>query len=219
MKQLFENVFTDGKRLFTLNSSKGIKFFDEELVREDNVEYRGWNPLRSKLAAAIKKGLTNFHLKSNSFVLYLGAAHGYTASFVSDIAADGFVFAVDSAARVMRELIRVAEARRNIIPILSDANQPQQFYHYVLSADIIYQDIAQRNQVEIFLKNCSLFLKSGGYAYLVVKARSIDVVQQPSKIFMEVKRQLEAENSMEVLESKQLEPFQKDHMMLVCRKK
>ena len=95
MKPIFDGVFQDGKKLYTLNSAPQQQLFDEELVVADGKEYRSWNPLRSKLAAAIVKGLPELPVKSSSRVLYLGAAHGYTPSFVSDIAADGIVFAVD----------------------------------------------------------------------------------------------------------------------------
>ena len=49
------------------------------------MEYRAWNPFRSKLAAAILGGVDNIHMKPGSKVLYLGAASGTTVSHVSDI--------------------------------------------------------------------------------------------------------------------------------------
>ncbi|MEK6854395.1 MAG: fibrillarin-like rRNA/tRNA 2'-O-methyltransferase, partial [Nanoarchaeota archaeon] len=92
MKQIFQGVFAEGRKLYTLNSGASQQqLFYEELVVADGKEYRSWNPLRSKLAAAIVKGLPELPIKSNSKILYLGAAHGYTASFISDIAPDGIV--------------------------------------------------------------------------------------------------------------------------------
>jgi len=49
------------------------------------IEYRVWNPFRSKLAAAIIGGVENIWIKPNSRVLYLGAASGTSVSHVSDI--------------------------------------------------------------------------------------------------------------------------------------
>ena len=52
---------------------------------EGKVEYRVWNPFRSKLAAAILGGIDQIHIKPAAKVLYLGAASGTTVSHVADI--------------------------------------------------------------------------------------------------------------------------------------
>ena len=49
------------------------------------MEYRVWNPFRSKLAAAILGGVDNIYIKPGVKVLYLGAASGTTVSHVADI--------------------------------------------------------------------------------------------------------------------------------------
>ena len=216
MKQIFDGVFQEGRKLYTLNSSPQQQLFDEELVVADGKEYRGWNPLRSKLAAAIVKGLQQLTIKNNSKILYLGAAHGYTPSFVSDIAADGIVFAIDSAPRVVRDLVFLAEKRKNILPLLADANHPEAYYNIVGAVDIVYQDVAQKNQIEIFVKNCSLFLKPGGFGLLALKARSIDVLQQPQGIFLAARKELE--KKFVVRDYRLLSPLQKDHAFFVCEK-
>ena len=54
-------------------------------VTDGKVEYRVWNPFRSKLAAAILGGVDNIHIKPGAKVLYLGAASGTTVSHVADI--------------------------------------------------------------------------------------------------------------------------------------
>lgn len=60
------------------------------------VEYRIWNPFRSKLAASILAGIDNIHIKPGAKVLYLGAASGTSVSHVSDIVGpEGSVFAVE----------------------------------------------------------------------------------------------------------------------------
>ncbi|MBI2143412.1 fibrillarin-like rRNA/tRNA 2'-O-methyltransferase [Candidatus Woesearchaeota archaeon] len=216
MKQIFNGVFQEGRKLYTLNSNPGVQLFDEELLVVEGKEYRSWNPLRSKLAAAIVKGLPQLPISKSSRVLYLGAAHGYTPSFLSDIAAAGVVFAVDFAPRVVRDLVFAAEKRKNILPLLADANHPETYYNIVGAVDIIYQDIAQKNQIEIFTKNCNLFLKPGGYGLLALKARSIDVLQQPQGIFLAAKRELE--KKFAILDYRLLSPVQKDHAFFVCWK-
>ena len=56
--RIFE-VFEDRRQLFTKNLVPGLRNYDEKLFTEDNIEYRSWNPEKSKLAATIKKGCTN----------------------------------------------------------------------------------------------------------------------------------------------------------------
>ena len=97
-----------------------------------------------------------------------------TDSDVSDIAHRGLVYALDFAPGEMKKLILACEERSNMIPIFADANHPERYAHLVDEVDIIYQDIAQRNQAEIALRNVECFLTDGGYLILMIKARSID---------------------------------------------
>jgi fibrillarin-like pre-rRNA processing protein len=190
--------------------------FTEETAEVNGKSYRVWEPKRSKLAAAISKG-SQIELPESSSILYLGAAHGYTVSFLSQICTLGKIFAVEFAPRVARELVLVAEKTKNVLPIIADASQPFSYYHLAQPADIVFQDIAQRNQVDIFIRNCELFLRKNGVGMLVVKARSIDTTAQPSKIFVDVKRQLEQLYKVE--DYRQLSPFQQDHAFFVVRKR
>ena len=52
------DVFLKGDEVATRNLTPGISVYGEELITED-VEYRLWNPRRSKLSAAILNGLKN----------------------------------------------------------------------------------------------------------------------------------------------------------------
>lgn len=54
-------------------------------VKGEKIEYRVWNPFRSKLAAAILGGIDKIHMDPGSKVLYLGAASGTSVSHVADI--------------------------------------------------------------------------------------------------------------------------------------
>lgn len=216
--EVYETRLGKRKLLLTKNLVPGKTVYDEKLFKDDGVEYREWNPQKSKLAATILKGTPNMGIRASDVILYLGSSTGTTVSHVSDIVGkDGFIFALDLAPRVMRELVFVCEQRKNIAPILADANKPGEYVDKVCQADVLYQDIAQKNQVDIFLKNIDLFLKKGGYALLAVKARSIDVTKNPKQIFRQVKEQLEKQ--ITIIDYRELEPFQKDHCMFICKKK
>lgn len=212
-----KGFFTANRLLGTLNLLPGSAPFGERLLTEEGREFRIIDPRRSKLGAAVVKGIKELGLCQGQVVLYLGAAHGYTASFVSDIVgSSGFVFALDFAPRVVRQLYFVCSARTNMAPILADAARPERYVHLVTAVDLIYQDIAQPNQLEIFLKNKKLFLKPGGYAIIAVKARSIDITARPETIFERVKTGLLAAG-LELLDWKSLDPMQRAHAMFVCR--
>ncbi len=205
------------KVLLTENLVPNEKSFDEELIKYNEKEFRVFDPKRSKLASTIIKGSPNVGFREGNVVLYLGSSHGYTTSFVSDIVGnEGFVFAVDIAPRVMRDLVFLCYKRKNIAPILLDANKINLLKERISAVDMLYQDVAQKNQIEIFLKNL-VFLKKDGYALLAVKARSIDVTKQPKQIFKEVREKLG--KLLTIIDYRELEPFQKDHCMFICKKK
>ena len=216
--EVYESQEGRRKQLYTQNLVAGKDVYGEKLVKQDNTEYREWDPFKSKLASAILKGTPNIFIRNNDVVLYLGSASGTTVSHVSDIIGnEGFIFAVDIAPRVMQDLIFLCYERKNIAPMLADANKPDELKQRISAVDVIYQDVAQKNQIEIFLKNVKLFLKNEGYALLAVKARSVDVTKQPKQIFKQVKEILE--KNMTIIDYRELEPFQKDHCMFICKKK
>ena len=205
------------KQLYTINLVPGKKVYGESLISENNIEYREWDASKSKLASSILKGSPNIFIRKNDVVLYLGSASGTTVSHVSDIIGkDGLIFAVDIAPRVMRDLIFLSYQRKNIAPVLADSNKSDLLKERISAVDVLYQDVAQKNQLEIFLKNANIFLKTGGYGLLAVKARSVDVTKQPKQIFREVKEKLEKE--MTIIDYRELDPFQKDHAMFICKK-
>lgn len=54
-------------------------------VEDTKVEYRVWNPFRSKLAAGVLGGMDDIFIAPGKKVLYLGAASGTSVSHVADI--------------------------------------------------------------------------------------------------------------------------------------
>jgi len=180
------------------------------------IEFRYWNPDKSKLAAYLVKGGKTFPFDLKTNILYLGAASGTTVSHISDICPDGRIFSIEVARNPFKKLLTLAEKRPNIVPILEDANQPNIYSRLVNTVDIMYQDISQRNQTEIFIKN-AFMLKSGGTGYLMVKARCIDVSASPARIFKDCQLELEGAG-LKILEFVNLEPHEKDHAAIVIEK-
>jgi fibrillarin-like pre-rRNA processing protein len=215
--EVYEEQRGRRRYLYTRSLVPGYSVYGERTLREGSDEFREWDPTRSKLSAAIMNGCPNIFIRKGQTVLYLGAASGTTVSHVSDIVgSDGFIFALDFAPRVVRDLVFVCEKRTNIAPLLENALHPETYKDRVTEVDVVYQDIAQRDQVKIFLKNCDMFLKKGGYGLLCVKSRSIDVTRKPKDIFRQVYGELEP--VITIVDTRDLYPFEKDHMMFLCKK-
>jgi fibrillarin-like pre-rRNA processing protein len=216
---IFE-VIKDKKQLATRNLDIGKVVYGEKLITVEGVEYRTWDPRRSKLGAMVLKKF-NVSLKENSKVLYLGAASGTTVSHVSDILSEGAVYAIEFAPRSMRDLIGLASRRKNVYPILADAGKPDSYAHIVEPVDLIFQDVAQPNQAEIASRNAARFLKSDGFLLLSIKARSIDTVADPKEVFKEEVKRLEKafEPKFEILNAKDLMPYHEDHLGVLAKLK
>jgi fibrillarin-like pre-rRNA processing protein len=212
-KSDINGIFQKNGKLYTENYCKGEKIYNEKLVKYKNKEFRSWNPFRSKLAASILNGL-NIEFKSNSKILYLGAATGTTISHISDIVKDGIVYSVENSPVAIKGLLELSKKRQNIIPILADANHPDRYCSMVTNVDIVYQDISQRNQADIFKKNITNYLKKGGIGMLMVKARSIDVSLKPKEAYNKVKDELK-KNKFHIEDFVDLAPYEKDHMAIV----
>jgi fibrillarin-like pre-rRNA processing protein len=209
-----KGVYWDGERLLTRNYAPGSRVYGERLFAFEGTEYREWSPSRSKLGAYLRLGGMRSPFKEDSKVLYLGAASGTTASHVADIVRKGTVYCVEISPRSFRDLVKVCEVRRNMVPILGDATKPQEFSFLVDRADIVYQDIAQKNQAAIFAKAMKAF--GATFGMLSLKARSEDVTREPREIFEETGVQL-TKDGFEVQDVMDLEPFEKDHAMFVVR--
>ena len=207
------------KKLATENLVPGNQVYKEKLVVKKNTEYRLWDPFRSKLAAAIINELEYFPFENKTKVLYLGVSTGTTVSHISDIVGpSGLIFGVEHSSRVARDFLdRVASYRSNIIPILQDARSPKEYFSVFGKVDVVYVDIAQPDQTKIAIENCRMFLKKGGYIFLVIKTRSIDVTKEPRKVIDEEIKKLNVE--FDVLQSIDLHPYDKDHGMVVARYK
>ena len=204
-------------RFWTRNLRPGEKVYGETVRRFRGKEYRDWAARRSKLAAYLARGGTAFQLQGDEHVLYLGAASGTTVSHLSDLLPRGRIVAVEVSPRPFRDLLFLAAQRPNIIPVLGDARLPESYDAYLeRPADVVVQDIAQRDQGEIFRRNLERFGARGRPAFLAVKARSVNVALQPIKVYDMVRRDLERAK-VKVTALLELDPFETDHAMLVAR--
>jgi fibrillarin-like pre-rRNA processing protein len=217
---IYQVVLEDGaKRLATKNLVPGRNVYGERLIRFEGEEYRVWDAFRSKLAAAILRGLETVPIGPGHQVLYLGAASGTTASHVSDIVGDkGHVYCVEFASRSIRDLVEnVCVYRVNMSPILEDARVPDKYSMLIRGkVDDIYCDIAQPEQARVLADNADVFLKKHGCIMLAVKSQSIDVTKEPSEVYKNEIRVLEKRGFL-VKQAVQLEPYDKAHIMIVAR--
>ena len=200
---------------FLGESVYGEKRITAENEFNDKVEYRVWNPFRSKLCAAILGGIDKIHISPGSKVLYLGAASGTTISHVADVlGSTGLVYGVEFSQRSGRDLLNVAKKRPNIIPIIEDARHPQKYRMLVSMVDTIFADVAQPDQARIVGINAHYFLKNRGHVVISIKANCIDSTAQPEAVFAEelVKLQRELIRPQEQLT---LEPYERDHAVVV----
>lgn len=220
MKELSNGIFVEEigkKKIFlTKNLIPRESVYGERLIGE----YRVIEQSKSKLGALLAKtnGKTVLDVKNGSIVLYLGASTGTTVSHFSDIVGnEGGIFAIEIAPRVMRELVFLAEERKNIAPILADANHPEEYKDKIMRVDLLYQDVSQKNQVEIFLKNSKMFLKKEGTAIICLKAKSISSVKEPKTVYEESEMVISKE--LKIIDKISIEQYHKGHCVFVCIKK
>ncbi|MEM1988458.1 MAG: fibrillarin-like rRNA/tRNA 2'-O-methyltransferase [Candidatus Woesearchaeota archaeon] len=209
-----KNLHLEKNKLFTKNKVPGKAVYGEKLVKINNEEFRFWDPEKSKIAAAMLKGL-KIEFKIDDKILYLGAASGTTVSHLSDLIENGKIFAVEISARVLAKLVLLAKERDNIFPILGDANKPLEYSNIVPIVDVVFQDVAQKNQVEIFIKNCKIYLKDDGIGILALKTRSVDISKTAEQIHNEVLKELK--KHFKIVEFVKLDPYEKEHYCYLCK--
>lgn len=216
MEEIQPGIYRKNDTIYTEAASPD-SVYGETFVTEDGQKYRKWDASRSKAGAAVRKGV-DLGIERSDDVLYLGAASGTTVSHFSDILNEGFIFAVEYSETVVRDLLNVAEDRENIAPILGNARNPEEYEDLIGGeVDVVFQDISQSDQAEIFIKNCREYLRDDGVALLAVKAQSISTSEEPEKVFEDVKQKLA--DHFEIVEEKTLEPYETDHLFLRMEKK
>lgn len=218
----FPGVFVIKDKERTTLSTKslvpGQSFYGEKIISSEHGDYRLWAHRRSKLAAAIQKGLREMPIQLGSKILYLGAASGTTVSHVSDIVGkQGVVHAVEFSPVIARGLLELADSRNNIIPIVEDARHPSRYTSLVVGPiDVVYQDVAQPDQARILAENLKMFCSYGSWGMVAIKARSIDSASDVRSVYSQEISLLE-KHGLDVVETVDLAPLEKDHMMVIVR--
>lgn len=210
------------RMLATKNLVSGKAVYGETLIRRkienEIVEFRSWDPFRSKLSAAILNKLKNFPFHDSTYCLYLGASTGTTVSHLSDIVGkDGRIFGVEMAPRVAREFLEnVVKYRKNVVPIVEDAKHPERYSSVYGKISVVYCDVAQPDQTEIAINNCRMYLERG-MLFLVVKASSIDALKLKKQVFQE-QIDIVQNSGLKMLELIDLEPYDRNHAMIVAER-
>ncbi|AAT43797.1 fibrillarin-like rRNA/tRNA 2'-O-methyltransferase [Picrophilus oshimae] len=197
MQEIFNRIFRDNKSIYTL-SENNKRVYGEKIIRKKNSYLREWDPRRSKLAAAILKGFKHANFDKKLNILYLGASTGTTVSHLSDICISGRLYAVELSYDSFVKLYSLSQARNNIFPILEDANLVERYKFFVEKCDFIYQDIAQRNQVQIFNQNADIFKPRS--AILIIKIKAISSKEPEKKILKETISSIRKYNIKEIID-------------------
>lgn len=208
----------DQKSISTKSLVPGTSVYGEKLIQSGDDEYRLWSSRRSKLSAAIRRGLREMPIQPGSKVLYLGAASGTTVSHCSDIIGPkGVIYGVEFSQRTTRDLIQLAAVRPNIMPILDDARHPTRYAPLISGTiEVVYQDVAQPNQASILYENLKTFCSFGAWGMLAIKARSIDSTSTLDEVYSREIAELD-NKGLEIIENIDLAPLEKDHRFIVCR--
>ena len=188
---------------------------ERSLARREG-RFRGIEPGRSKLGAALVRGLNDPLPRPGERWLYLGAASGTTASHVADLVGpSGAVYAVEMSVRPFLRLLRTAEAYPNLAPILADARVWEAYSGLVPSVDGLYADIAQPDQVAILRENASEFLRRGGSVLFALKTASMGRERSPEEHLALAVRELRGEFTL--APPLRLDPFHRQHYFLAGR--
>lgn len=204
-------IFRDGRDLYTVNLTPGAKVYGETLRSVGGLEYRAWDPFRSKLAALLARRSEVGLPRAPRALLYLGGAHGTTVSHLSDVYPDASIFVVEKSATSFAPLLALSRRRPNLFPLLADAQLPERYQADVGEVDLLYQDVAQRNQAAIFVENARACLAPAGSGILMLKVRSVTQQRSTETIAREARAFL-ARAGFPPRSETSLAPFSRDHV-------
>jgi fibrillarin-like pre-rRNA processing protein len=204
----------DRTELFTETVGTPPPVYGERWLDVGGRAYRGFEPGRSKLSAAVVQGWTGPLPTSGELWLYLGAASGTTASHLADLVGPaGRVYAVERSPRSFARLLALAERWPNLLPILDDARDVRGYSSLVPPVHGIYADIAQPDQVEIVRRNAELYLLgAGASALMALKTASMGRELSAAAHLEAAERALRPGFSL--VPSVRLDSFHKGHYLL-----
>jgi fibrillarin-like pre-rRNA processing protein len=212
-KFLNDNVRFIKDKLYSKSiDSKGI--YGEKVIKINGENYRLWDPKRSKLSAAIIRGYADLPILEDSSILYLGASFGTTVSHISDMIPEGQLFAVEFSAEPFAGLLKLSEQRSNIYPILENARNPEKFGFFIeRDPEIIYQDISQRDQLDILFNNMDQFPQWQNCLF-VLKATSVDSAKIPTDVLESIKLRIKQKGNLRIISITDISNFHKGHFFL-----
>ncbi|MBT3847423.1 MAG: fibrillarin-like rRNA/tRNA 2'-O-methyltransferase [Euryarchaeota archaeon] len=228
-QKLAWGIRKEGRSLWTRNAVRGVSVRGEKRKKDSRIEWRHWDPNKSKVAASLLKSKKETSLmipEVGSTCLYLGASSGTTVSHIHDHVCgsgnhhNGQIIAVEMAPRMMRDLSKLSENRPGLIPVLGDARNPLSIAPYLRGkVDWIHQDISIADQTKSFLHISEIFLKVGGIGLLSLKAASERWIEGgDDSRFEQAKELIEADRTISLLENIDISHFESQHRVFVIRK-
>ena len=225
-KQIVWGVRKEGRSLWTRNAVKGISVRGEKRKRDGRIEWRRWDPTRSKVAAAIlrTRGEPSSLLPTpGSTCLYLGASSGGTVSHIHDFVcgADnhhgGQLVAVEISPRMVRDLVKLSDSRPGLVPVLGDARKPEQVAPFIREkASWIHQDLSIADQAETFVKMATSFLAPDGIGLLSLKAASERSSEGDDNSRFQKAEQILRDSDLVFQERMDLKGLEEQHVVFSC---
>ena len=217
----------EGRSLWTRNAVKGVSVRAERRKKDGRKEWRRWDPSRSKVAASLLKtrgSAAALLPESGSTCLYLGSSSGGTVSHIHDNVCGagnhhgGQVVAVDISPRMMRDLVKLAERRPGLVPVLGDARKPMVIAPYLRGkAEWLHQDLSIGDQAETFVRMTSAFLADGGTALLSLKAASERWMEGGDDArYQHTKGLIENCEHLDLIEVIDISVFEEQHAVFHC---
>ena len=217
----------EGRTLWSRNANKGSSVRGERRKREGRVEWRRWDPYRSKVAAALlmtSNDPSNLIPRPGDTCLYLGASSGTTVSHIHDMVCgsgnhhNGQIIAVEISPRMMRELGSLAEDRSGLVPVLSDARETWSYTTMMREkANWIHQDLSIADQAENFIKIARSTLQAGGIGLFSLKAASERHSEGDDQSRFSSAEKLLKESELELVERIDISKFQDQHVVFVVK--
>jgi len=219
-------VRREGRTLWTRNAVKGHSVRGERRKRDGRIEWRRWDPTKSKVAAALLRTSSDpssILPEPGSTCLYLGASSGSTVSHIHDFVCGaenhhgGQVVAVEISPRMSRDLISLSETRSGLVPVLGDARKTRVLYPFIRSkADWIHQDLSIADQAETFVKIALSFLSPGGVGLLSLKAASERSSDGDDNTRFHKAETILKDSELNLLERIDLRGMEEQHVLFVC---
>ena len=220
-------VRREGRTLWSRNSTRGKSVGGERRKRDGKIEWRRWDPFRSKVAAALlltSQKASELLPSPGDTCLYLGASSGTTVSHIHDMVCgsnnhhNGQIIAVEISPRMMRDLSSLAEDRSGLIPILNDARETQSYAPVMREkAHWIHQDLSIADQAENFISIATSTLKNGGIGLLSLKAASERQFEGDDQSRFSRAEKLIEESELELIEMIDISQYQEQHMVFFVR--